>query len=213
MKNIPMFTTESGVASLILEEIPYKRCAYIRIQSALDPEQLLADCIAFCRAAGAVDIYAAGSEYLNSYPVFTEIWEMSASRDGLTVGNAELVPVNQSNLEHWCQIYNQRMADVSNAATMTATAAKNLLETADAYFVYSDNVCIGIGKAKDDRVEAVASCVPGRGSDVLLALCNVLTGEYVKLQVATTNKRAVRLYEKHGFMKMDTISCWYRVAN
>ena len=31
MKDIPAFTTENGIASLILREIPYREEAYIRI--------------------------------------------------------------------------------------------------------------------------------------------------------------------------------------
>ena len=212
VRNIPIFTTEAGVASLILEEIPYKKCAYVRIQSSLSPKQLLDDCVAFCRAAGAAYIYATGSEFLDRYPVFAELWEMSCRRDQLECGNAERIPVDQNNLEAWCAIYNQRMADVPKAATMTPAAAKKLLDTADAYFVYLDNVCIGIGKAKGDRVEAIATCVSGRGSEVLLALCGALSCEYIKVQVASSNIPAIKLYEKYGFIKTGTISCWYTVA-
>ena len=39
MRNIPVFTTEFGVASLILKEIPYKGTAYVRLQSSLYPEK------------------------------------------------------------------------------------------------------------------------------------------------------------------------------
>ena len=32
MKNIPIFTTDWGVATLLLKEIPYKEIAYVKIQ-------------------------------------------------------------------------------------------------------------------------------------------------------------------------------------
>jgi hypothetical protein len=35
MRDIPMFTTEYGVASLVLKEIPYQAAAYITIQDSL----------------------------------------------------------------------------------------------------------------------------------------------------------------------------------
>ena len=41
MKDIPVFDTPYGVASLFLREIPYRGRAYIKIQSALEPEKLL----------------------------------------------------------------------------------------------------------------------------------------------------------------------------
>ena len=40
MKDFPMFTTEYGVASLLMKEIPYKETAYIIIQSSQEPEEL-----------------------------------------------------------------------------------------------------------------------------------------------------------------------------
>ena len=50
MRDLPMFTTEFGVASLILKEIPYREEAYILVQSTQEPEKLLRECIDFCRA-------------------------------------------------------------------------------------------------------------------------------------------------------------------
>ena len=41
MKDFPVFTTEYGVASLILKEIPYQGTAYITLQDSLEPEKLL----------------------------------------------------------------------------------------------------------------------------------------------------------------------------
>ena len=52
MKDIPMFTTEYGAASLILRELPYRGIAYVRLQATEQPEKLLEECIGFCRAFG-----------------------------------------------------------------------------------------------------------------------------------------------------------------
>ena len=41
MKDIPVFTTENGAASLILREIPYRKRAHIRLQATREPEALL----------------------------------------------------------------------------------------------------------------------------------------------------------------------------
>ena len=76
MRDIPMFTTEYGVASLVLREIPYRQEAYISIQSSLQPEQLLEECISFCRACGAERIYAKNHDCLTQYPVHTSIIKM-----------------------------------------------------------------------------------------------------------------------------------------
>ena len=68
MKDIPVFTTEYGAASLFLREIPYRGRAHIKIQSSLEPDKLLEECIGFCRACGAEWIDAAGHEFLKKYP-------------------------------------------------------------------------------------------------------------------------------------------------
>ena len=60
MKDIPMFTTPYGVASLSLREVPYQKAAYICILSADQPEMLLEECVSFCRACGAEKVYAKG---------------------------------------------------------------------------------------------------------------------------------------------------------
>ena len=62
MRDFPIFSTETGVSSLTLKEIPYKKQAYIRIQD-VQPGTLqehLRECVQFCKAAGAEHIFAAG---------------------------------------------------------------------------------------------------------------------------------------------------------
>ena len=45
MKDFPMFTTENGVASLVLREIPTRGDAYITVLSSEEPEKLLEECM------------------------------------------------------------------------------------------------------------------------------------------------------------------------
>ena len=53
MKDFPVFTTENGVASLILKEVPYRGEAYIHLRDSQDPKALLEECVSFCAACGA----------------------------------------------------------------------------------------------------------------------------------------------------------------
>ena len=96
MRDIPVFTTEYGVASLVLREIPYRQEAYICIQSSCQPGQLLAECIGFCRACGAEKIYARNHEILGKYPLHTSIIKMRgiAQVDEVKVEN--LWPVTEA---------------------------------------------------------------------------------------------------------------------
>ena len=213
MKNIPVFTTEYGVASLILKEIPYREEAYIRLQDAYEPEKLLLECLGFCRAAGAQHVYAAGHACLEKYPLHTAIYKMTANRSSLDDTACALFPVTEQTLEQWRDIYNSRMATVANASYMTETDGRKMLQDGDGYYIHKKGVLLGIGKASGERIDAVISCVPGAGSEVVLALNHALSGEKICLEVASANKRAVALYEQMGFIKTEELSHWYFVSD
>lgn len=211
MKNIPVFTTEYGVASLTLREIPYRGEAYIRIQAASEPEQLLAQCAAFCRSAGAAKVYAAGHACLEALPFHTAIWRMRRETGGLPDTDAALWPVQRENVALWREWYNLRMAGVANAAYFTTDDAERLLAKGDGYFVHRGRTLLGIGRASGGRLDAAASCVPGGGRDTVLALCHAVSDPVIELEVASVNEKAVRLYEKLGFLTVGELSCWFRV--
>ena len=209
MKNIPVFTSQYGVASLILREIPYRGEAYIKIQDSHDPEKLLEECRDFCRAVGAQRIYASGHDCLEKYPLHTAVYTMAANKDSLGDTDAAIFPVTEQTLEQWRDIYNNRMAQVDNASYMSDADARKMLADGDGYFVHREGVLLGIGKASGDRIEAVVSCVPGAGKDIVLALNHALSGEKLWLEVASANHRAIALYKRLGFIKTAEISRWY----
>lgn len=211
MKDIPLFTTEYGVASLTLREIPYRQRAYIKIQSAAEPKELLAECIGFCRACGAEEIEASGHDVLEQYPLITPMWQMICNRESLGQTDACIFPMTQQTVERWLEIYNQRMADVPNAAYLNSKDGKEFLEKGDCYFVHRDGKLLGIGKASEDYIDVVIAAEPGMGKTVVQALSRVLTEDTVRVTVAGENVRAVRLYERMGFFKTQEISRWYRV--
>lgn len=211
MKNIPVFDTQYGVASLFLEEIPYRKRAHIKIQSSLDPQKLLEECVAFCRMCGAEWIDAAGHSYLEQYPLNSILYIMSCDRARIGETDACLFPVTEETVGKWLEIFNQRMADVPNAAYKDSKGGKQLLEAGDGYFVHKNGELLGIGKASGDYLDTVISVKPGMGQTVVQALTGVLTGDPVRLMVAHANERAVRLYERMGFVKVKEVSRWYRV--
>ena len=49
------------------------------------------------------------------------------------------------------------------------------------------------------------------GERVMRTLFSMMPGEPLTLQVASTNHRAIRLYERLGFIKTKEVSRWYRV--
>lgn len=211
MRDIPVFTTEAGVASLILKEIPYTAEAYIKLQDSQDPRRFLKECCDFCTAVGAQRIYASGHAILESYPLHTQLWRMCRMREGLPETDAALFPVQKQTLELWRELYNDKMHGVPNASYMTRLDAQKMLTKGNGYFVHRDDTLLGIGVASGDRIDAVIAAIPGAGKDVLLALCHALTGEQVTLEVASVNRRAIRLYEQLDFLKTYEVSRWYRL--
>lgn len=212
MRDIPLFTTDFGVAALTLSEVPYKAEAYIRILDASEPIALMQECCQFCKAAGAERIYATGHNILETYPVHTAIWKMRCLRENLDDTDAALFPVQDQNLEYWREIYNKNMRNVPNAATMTAAKAGELLCKGNAYFVHRDQKLLGIGIASGETVDAIVSVVKGAGATVLLALNHALSGDYVEVEVASENLPAVKLYNRLGFIKTEEISKWYKIT-
>ena len=211
MKDIPMFTTEYGVASLILKEIPYKATAYIKVRSTDEPEKLLAECVQFCRMCGADIVDASGDPFLETYPLTTAMYAMQCPWDALAKMDACLFPVTEQTLPQWLQIYNDRMANVANSAYMDSRDGRELLKAGDGYFVHRDGKLLGIGKAAGDTIDAVVTVERGIGETVVRTLATALTSETVRLTVASTNAKALALYERLGFVKTAEISRWYRV--
>ena len=212
MKDIPMFTTEFGVASLILAEIPYRSIAYIRLQTASDPLALLNECVSFCRACGADHIYATGDDILTRFPFHTAVLKMQIDAAQLPETEAKLFPVLPENLEQWRALYNQRFADVPMSAYMTEKAAKQMLADGSGYFAHKAGKLLGIGKFADNKLEAVATAIPGTGQDAVAALCTLATDSIITLEVAGANERAVKLYKKMGFVAVQNLSEWYEIV-
>jgi len=211
VKDFPMFDTPYGIASLVLKEIPYKGIAYIILREVWDVEKLLAECVSFCRMCGAESVCAAGHESLEQYPLYTTVLEMRGEAAVDRKNLKSLFPVTDATVTQWRKIYNEKMRSIDNAATMTAFDEKRIVQSGGAYFIHQDGDLLGIGWLKDTELLAVASLKPGAGRTVMNTLMSLVEGTQMRLEVASTNERAIRLYEKMGFLRTKEISRWYRV--
>ena len=211
MRDFPVFTTENGVGSLVLKEIPYSGIAYVTIRDSSFPTEFLHECVEFCKAVGADAVYATGSGILEQYPFFTSVIQMCASVDMIEESDASLFPVTEKTVDRWCEIYNKKMKNVDNASYMSTSAAKELLKRGDGYFIHRNGELLGIGIAADERIDCVASVVPGGGKEVVSVLAHGLLGERAILEVASTNSKAIHLYESMGFIKTAEVSRWYKI--
>ena len=211
MKDIPVFDTEFGVASLILRDIPYCQRAYIKLQVALEPEKLVQECVQFCRMCGAEQIYAAGHTCLETYSLHATLVEMRCSRESIGQTQACLFPVTEETVSQWLQIYNARMENVPNAAYMDHAQGRELVKKGDGYFVHQDGKLLGIGKVSEDLLDAVIAVEPGAGETVVKALVSLVQTDTVRLLVAKENHRAMRLYDRMGFLAVQEVSKWYKI--
>lgn len=213
MKDFPVFTTEYGVSSLILRQIPYRREAYIHIQD-VQPEgfsEHLRECASFCRMAGAEKVYATGHDRLEHLPLYMSLLEMRGTAwvDGTKLEH--LFPVTEQTVDRWRQLMNGRMCGVDQAAVLTAADEQKILASGGAYFVHHDGDLLGLGWMEDTKLLAMAAVKPGAGEQVLHTLMSLVEGADMTLEVASTNERAIRLYEKLGFLKTRELYRWYRV--
>lgn len=213
MRNIPMFTTESGVGSLTLREIPYTQNAYITLHDASDPDAFIKECYSFCKAAGADKVFVTGKTLPAFCVHYTDIWQMQCLRDALPDTDAALFPVQDKTMPQWRDLYNTKMRTVPNASWMTAEDATEQLRKGSAYYIHRGDQLIGIGVAGCDTIDAVISVIPGGGRDVLLALNHALSSEMARLTVASANIKAIRLYEDLGFVRTGLAGSWYLIPD
>ncbi len=214
MRDFPMFTTEYGLSSLTLKEIPYKNTAYIHIRDVQQEyfREHLAECVGFCRMAGAEKIYAAGSHELEGYPLHTAVLEMRGEAVVDSEKLRSIFPVTEQTVSRWRSIYNEKMAGVDNAATLEGRDEKRILTSGGAYFVHDNGDLLGIGWLEEEALLAMAAVKPGAGEQVMHTLMSLVEGASMTLEVASTNDKAIRLYEKLGFLKTREVSRWYDVT-
>ena len=211
MRDFPVFTTENGVGSLVLREIPYRGAAYITIRDTSFPNEFLHECVEFCRTVGAERVYASGHEILKEYPFYTAVIRMSGNISAIPETDACLFPVTERTLSHWREIYNDKMENVDNASYMNESAAQEMLKCGNGYFVHADRELLGIGIAGNDRIDCIAAVKPGSGRTLVSALAHGLLLEHITLEVASTNPKAISLYESLGFIQTGEISRWFKI--
>ncbi len=211
MRDFPIFTTEYGVSSLTLREIPYKNIAYICIRDVQEDffEEHLAQCVSFCRMCGAERIFATGHGKLAEYPLYTTVLEMRGQAMPDPAQVKCLFPVTEQTVSQWRSVYNKKMTCVDNASTLESRDETRIVQSGGAYYVHEAGKLLGIGWLEGEKLLAIAAVEKGAGELVMHTLMSLLEGQAMTLEVASTNDRAIRLYEKLGFVKTAEIIRWY----
>lgn len=213
MRDFPFFTTDYGVSSLVLKEIPYRSQAYIQILDVQEEsfDEHLAECVSFCRMCGAECVFAEGHEKLKKYPVYTAVNRMQGIIEPDPEQIASLFPVTEETVATWRRIYNESMRGVDNASTLESRDEKEILSSGGAYFVHDTGKLLGIFWLEGNKLLAVAAVERGTGQRIMHTMLTLLDGEVLTLEVASTNQKAIRLYEKLGLVATAQLKCWYRV--
>lgn len=211
MKNFPFFTTQYGVAALTLREIPYQGKAYIKLLDTQQPELLLKECVDFCRVVGAEEIFASGDPTLEAFPFHTALWQMRGAAESMGSTDAALWPVQPETAQHFRSIYNEKIQKLPNSVWMDDAEEKDMLRTGEGYFVHRNGELLGIGRVMGEEIRFLAAVRSGAGEDVIRALSHATIGETITLEVASTNHKAIALYDRMGFIKAKELSRWYKI--
>ena len=121
-----------------------------------------------------------------------------------------MFPVTEQTVARWRTYYNDRMKNVDNASTLEQRDEEKLL-SGGAYFIHRAGTLLGIGWLEGDHLQAIASLEPGAGAAVCRAMQSLIPQQQMTLEVASTNTKAISLYERMGLLKVEELSRWYRV--
>lgn len=218
MKDIPIFTGQYGIGSLILREIPYKQCAYVLVRSAREGHMadFLEECSGFCRAAGAEWVLASAPEPLSFLPHVHDMLEYACRRDQLPppMRPVDLEPLCDDNAERYREIYNDLFRAIPNAATCTPEDLRRLREKSRAFLAKVGGETAGICQWTGSELNTIGVLPNFRGLGHRLALTafGQMEGEVITLRVSSSNGPALRLYQKLGFDRTQVLSSWYALA-
>ncbi len=215
MKDIPIFTGQFGIGTLILREIPYRKYAYVMVRSAQEGRMaaFLEECRGFCTMAGAERVLATADEPLDFLPHVHDMLELSCRRDSLPPLQepVELEPVTSENGEVFRGCYNRLFQQIPNAATCTPADLERILKREKAFLARVNGTLAGIGEQTETELCAIGVLPEyrGLGRRLALTLLAQMRCETVTLRVSSANAPALRLYRKLGFVQSRVLSRWY----
>ena len=197
MKNIPMFTSAYGIATLILREIPWSGSAYVLVRSVWNDQTaaLLEECRGFCRAVGAKAVFAAyDTEELPAEHAY-DMLHMTRPKAGLPEAVLELLPLTREN----------------SAASYDQSSLEPLYGEDLAWLVKRGEVYAGVAEISKEGLEAVAVLPEfrGMGYDLALSVLHMVPSPVLQLKVASTNTRAIALYQRLGFRVEGVEKRWF----
>ena len=216
MKDIPMFTGQHGLASLILKEIDVSGRAYVLVRSVWNgqTEAFLQECRGFCIAVGAQTVYA--SYDLEDLPAehAYDMLIMEAEKAKLPQGKpVELEPLTTENGEVYLDIYNVCFREVIGAASYGKQDLQRLYDKDCAFLAKVDGMYAAVAEISEEALEGIAvlPAYKGLGYDLSLAVLPMVPRKTVRLKVASTNGQALGLYNRLGFVQTGVAGRWWKL--
>lgn len=209
MKDIPAFTTENGIASLVLRDIPYSKRAYVSIVSSDNIDTLMEDVIRFCKALDTQELLGYGEIFAGRYPLEETVLLMEGPK--VNVDTVVLKPVCEEDAKQFCALYNEKMKHLKTVCLMTLKEANRLICGKQAYFILENDCRIGFGVVTENEIRALAAMTPGTGKKVVCALGRLISGDRIRLEVAGSNTKALQLYDGLGFKCVKVMERWYKI--
>ena len=216
MKNIPVFMSPAGTATLILQEIPRSGRAFILLQTIVPEglQQLTADAKKFCQDCGAKEIFISNAREKLPFSPAYDILILTVQKDSLPAGRpVTLQPLSQENAELYISIYNRCFEGISHAVSYDRSQIRRIKAQDQQAFIAcsADGSPAGIGELHGNELAAVAVLPEyrGMGKALTLSLLALCPGPEIILTVASDNQRALGLYEKLEFHVKEIESRWY----
>ena len=219
MKNIPVFISQGGTATLILTEIPHRGIAYVVLRTVIPGglSPMLQECAAFCHSCGAKLCFVSPGDTGEQlpFPHAYDIYHLRIAKSSLPILDSpiSLTPINPDNDTIYQQIYNQCFQSVSHALTYDRSQIDRIYRCGQQAFLALTNTgtpC-GIGELHENELAAVGLLPDyrGCGMELTLSLLAHCPGPEITLTVASDNLPALKLYSKLGFSVCGIESKWY----
>ena len=214
MRDIPMFTGTHGLASLVFREVAITGRAYVVVRAIWNGQAaaFLEECLGFCRAVGAKEVYATYEEEELPANHAYDMIRMERKKAGLPLGKpVELEPLTPENGADFLEIYNTCFQGVVGASRYGREDLLRLFDKDCGFLAKKDGKFAGVAEISETGLESIAVLPEfrGLGYDLALAVLPMVPRKTVSLKVASTNEKAIALYQRLAFEEKGIVRRWY----
>jgi ribosomal protein S18 acetylase RimI-like enzyme len=126
-------------------------------------------------------------------------------------GKLELAPLDRENSAAYLEIYNRCFITVPSAASYDQNSLEPLYGEDLAWLAKVNGQYAGVAEISKEGLEGIAVLPEyrGLGHDLALAVLQMVPSPVLRLKVASTNTRAITLYQRLGFIPECVEKRWF----